>query len=63
MFVAMLGWLLCLIHDRVSHARVSHMCLAFYCFMDRYVVLDERCHVRCMLVCMCELGYKMLISI
>ena len=23
MFVAMLGWLPCLIHDRVSHARVS----------------------------------------
>ena len=63
MFVAMLGWLLYLIHERVLHTRVSYICLALYCFMDRYVVLDERCHIRCMLVSVCELGYKMLISI
>ena len=41
-FAAMFGLLSCLeMYDRVSHARVSHMCLALYCFMDRYVFWDE----------------------
>ena len=42
---------------------ISYMCLALYCFMDRYVVLNERCHVVCWVhvnVCVCELGYKIL---
>ena len=41
-FIALFGLLPCLeIYDRVSHARVSHMFLARYCFMDRYVFWDE----------------------
>ena len=41
-FTVMFGLLPCLeMYDRVSHARVSHMCSALYCFKDGYMFWDE----------------------
>ena len=41
-FATMFKLLSCLeMYDKVSHARVSHTCLALYYFMDRYVSWDE----------------------
>ena len=54
MLVVVLGWLLRLIFDRVLHARVSYMCLAFYCFIDKYVFWYKDAMIVChMHVCVC----------
>jgi len=47
MLVVMLGWLLCLIYDKVSRAKVSCMCLALYCFIDKYMFWDKDAMIVC----------------
>ena len=52
-FATMFRLLLCIeMYDRVLHARVSHMCLALYCFMNMcFRMNDVMLYVRCMLAC------------